>query len=298
MKSKCTLCPRNCGADRFVSVGMCGESDTMRISLAQKHYFEEPCISGTDGTGAIFFVGCGLGCIYCQNRDISSSPVGAKTVSPQQLSGIMLDLLKQKAHGIDLVTGTHFTPQIAEALRIARQNGLDIPVIWNSSGYELPETLMLLDGLVDVYLPDFKYANCEKAKKYSNAPDYPHVAVKAIEYMLSSVGRPVFDKDGMIKRGVIVRHLLLPGNVIQSKQAIKTLFDRFGNDICYSIMRQYTPISSDLPVELRRCVFDREYVSLVDYALSLGIERGFIQDKGCEGTEYIPDFKNSSATSP
>lgn len=292
---KCTLCPRNCGIDRSVSVGMCGESDMMRISLAQKHYFEEPCISGTDGTGAIFFAGCGLGCIYCQNHDISSSPVGAKAVTPQQLSDIMLNLQEQKAHSIDLVTGTHFTPQTAEALRIARQNGLDIPVIWNSSGYELPETLMLLDGLVDVYLPDFKYARLAEAKKYSNAPDYPLVAVKAIEYMLLSVGRPVFDKDGMIKRGVIVRHLLLPGNVIQSKQAIKILFDRFGNDICYSIMRQYTPISPDLPAELRRRVTDREYASLINYASSLGIKCGFIQDKGCENEEYIPDFKVSHA---
>ncbi len=295
---KCALCPRRCNVDRSVSKGLCGQTDTMRISLAQKHYFEEPCISGTEGTGAIFFAGCGLGCIYCQNYDISSSNVKQGAVTAERLCDIMLSLQSQKAHGIDLVTGTHFTDKIAVSLRLARQNGLDIPVIWNSSGYELPETLMLLDGLVDVYLPDFKYARSVEAKKYSNAPDYPHVALKAIEYMLLSVGRPLFDKNGMIKRGVIVRHLLLPGNVIQSKQAIKMLFDRFGNDICYSIMRQYTPVAPDLPPELRRRVSDREYASLIDYALSLGIKCGFIQDKGCENEEYIPDFKTSRCDTP
>lgn len=263
----------------------------MRVSLAQKHYFEEPCISGTEGTGAVFFVGCGLGCVYCQNYDISSPSATADTVTPDKLCDMMLLLQSENAHSIDLVTGTHFTPQIADALRLARQNGLYIPVIWNSSGYELPQTLMLLDGLVDVYLPDFKYARSSEAAKYSSAPDYPHVALKAIEYMLSSVGRPVFDKNGMIKRGVIVRHLLLPGNVIQSKMAIKMLFEHFGNDIVYSIMRQYTPVAHNLPPELMRTVTDSEYMSLTDYASLLGITCGFIQQKGCEQKDFIPRFK-------
>lgn len=287
---KCTLCPRLCGIDRSKNVGLCGETDFMRISLAAKHYFEEPCISGTDGTGAIFFVGCSLGCIYCQNYAISSSPVNAKAVTPRQLADIMLSLQSQNAHSIDLVTGTHFTPQIASALRIAREDGLFVPVIWNSSGYELPETLDMLKDTVDVYLPDFKYVRKKEALAYSHCEDYGERALDAIDCMLSMQPNIVFDEHGMIKKGVIVRHLLLPGNVIQSKMAIKVLFDRFGNRIIYSIMRQYTPVAPDLPTELTRTVTDAEYSSLISYAASLGIEHGYTQQKGCEEKSFIPNF--------
>lgn len=287
---RCTLCPRLCGIDRSKNVGLCGETDVMRISLAAKHYFEEPCISGTDGTGAIFFVGCSLGCIYCQNYAISSSPVNAKAVTPRQLADIMLSLQSQNAHSIDLVTGTHFTPQIASALRIAREDGLFVPVIWNSSGYELPETLDMLKDTVDVYLPDFKYARTKEALAYSHCGDYGERALDAIDCMLSMQPNIVFDEHGMIKKGVIVRHLLLPGNVIQSKMAIKALFDRFGNRIIYSIMRQYTPVAPNLPTELARTVTDAEYSSLISYAASLGIEHGYTQQKGCEERSFIPNF--------
>lgn len=287
---KCTLCPRLCGIDRSKNVGLCGETDVMRISLAAKHYFEEPCISGTDGTGAIFFVGCSLGCIYCQNYAISSSPVNAKAVTPRQLADIMLSLQSQNAHSIDLVTGTHFTPQIASALRIAREDGLFVPVIWNSSGYELPETLDMLKDTVDVYLPDFKYLRTKEALAYSHCGDYGERALEAIDCMLSMQPNIVFDEHGMIKKGVIVRHLLLPGNVIQSKMAIKALFDRFGNRIIYSIMRQYTPVAPNLPTELMRTVTDAEYSSLISYAASLGIEHGYTQQKGCEEKSFIPNF--------
>lgn len=287
---KCTLCPRLCGIDRSKNVGLCGETDVMRISLAAKHYFEEPCISGTDGTGAIFFVGCSLGCIYCQNYAISSSPVNAKAVTPRQLADIMLSLQSQNAHSIDLVTGTHFTPQIASALRIAREDGLFVPVIWNSSGYELPETLDMLKDTVDVYLPDFKYLRTKEALAYSHCGDYGERALDAIDCMLSMQPNIVFDEHGMIKKGVIVRHLLLPGNVIQSKMAIKALFDRFGNRIIYSIMRQYTPVAPNLPTELTRTVTDAEYSSLISYAASLGIEHGYTQQKGCEEKSFIPNF--------
>ncbi len=287
---KCTLCPRLCGVDRSKNVGKCGETDVMRISLATKHYFEEPCISGTEGTGAIFFVGCSLGCIYCQNYTISSSSVNASAVAPRQLADIMLSLQNQNAHSIDLVTGTHFTPQIAAALHIAREDGLFVPVIWNSSGYELPETLGMLKDTVDVYLPDFKYARRKEAVAYSHCEDYCERALDAIDCMLSMQPNIVFDEHGMIKKGVIVRHLLLPGNVIQSKMAIKALFDRFGNRIVYSIMRQYTPVAPDLPSELTRTVTDSEYSSLTSYAASLGIEHGYIQQKGCEEKSFIPNF--------
>lgn len=287
---KCTLCPRLCGIDRSKNVGLCGETDVMRISLAAKHYFEEPCISGTDGTGAIFFVGCSLGCIYCQNYAISSSPVNAKAVTPRQLADIMLSLQSQNAHSIDLVTGSHFTPQIASALHIAREDGLFVPVIWNSSGYELPETLDMLKDTVDVYLPDFKYVRKKEALAYSHCGDYGERALDAIDCMLSMQPNLVFDEHGMIKKGVMVRHLLLPGNVIQSKMAIKALFDRFGNRIIYSIMRQYTPVAPNLPTELTRTVTDAEYSSLISYAASLGIEHGYTQQKGCEERSFIPNF--------
>lgn len=287
---KCTLCPRECAVDRSASVGRCGESDKIRISLAALHYFEEPCISGKCGTGAVFFVGCGLGCIYCQNHAISSSPKNARTVTEDELSDIFLSLQARNAHGIDLVTGTHFTPQIARALHTAKQKGLCIPVIWNSSGYEKPETLHILSKYVDVYLPDFKYARTKEASAYSSCPDYPEKALTAIEYMLRMQPNLVFDENGMIKKGVIVRHLLLPNRVLQSKMAISMLFERFGNRIAYSIMRQYTPLAPSLPPELSRTVTDAEYSSLVDFAAAKGIKVGYTQEKGCAEEKYVPRF--------
>ncbi len=287
---KCTLCPRRCGVDRNIRIGACSESEAMRICRAAKHYYEEPCISGTDGSGAIFFSGCSLGCVYCQNYGISRSKVTGKTVTSDELADIMLDLQAQNSHNINLVTATHFTPWVAEAIKIAKKRGLTVPVVWNSSGYELKDTLSMLCGLADVYLPDCKYANAEQAKRLSSAADYPAVALDAIEEMLRQVGEPTF-KDGLIKRGVIVRHLVLPGMVLQSKMTLKALFNRFGNRICYSVMRQYTPVAPDLPLELSRRITDAEYKSVVDYVGALGIEHAYGQESGCAEESFIPEFR-------
>lgn len=285
----CRLCPRACGVDRTAGkTGACRVGSELRVARAALHPWEEPCLVGDKGSGAVFFAGCGLGCIYCQNRAISRGEAGA-AITVERLATIFLELQEAGAANINLVTGTQFLPSILPALTSARERGLSLPVVWNSGGYETSGTLDALSGSIDIFLPDYKYASIKTAKAYSGAPDYPAVALAAIRKMLSISGEPIFAGDGRLLRGTVVRLLLLPGRLLEAKTALSRVFRLCGNSVIYSLMRQYTP-QPGLPSPLDRRVTDREYKSFVDHAVSLGIERGYTQEKDCAEESFIPAF--------
>ena len=269
--SPCRFCPRDCGAKRSQGQrGRCGVTDTLRVARAALHYWEEPCISGETGSGAVFFSGCNLGCVFCQNRDISDGG----------------------AANINLVTPSHYLPALAPVLQEARASGLALPIVYNTGGYEYSEALRLLDGLVDIYLPDFKYMDPALAARYSQAPDYPDRAKEALAEMVRQTGEAVFDDAGMMKRGVIVRHLALPGQLSDSMSVLAYLHETYGEQIFLSIMNQYTPmpgIEKTFP-ELGRKLSADEYDTLVDYAVLLGVENGFIQEGDTAEESFIPPF--------
>ncbi len=287
--SKCELCPRLCGVDRSKSVGVCGMSDKPSLARAALHFWEEPCISGEKGSGTVFFSGCSMRCVYCQNRNIATGDV-AKEVDTKRLTEIYFELKEKGAHNVNLVTASHFLPHIVESIRKAKAEGFDLPFVYNTSGYERVESLKKLDGLIDIYLPDYKYAISKDAKRYSSCPDYPEVALKAIDEMLRQQPECVIE-NGIMLKGVIIRHMLLPGKVIESKIAIKKLFDRYGDKVYYSLMSQYTPLPyvADYP-EINRKVTEAEYQSLVSYAAELGIEKAFIQTGEAASESFIPAF--------
>lgn len=294
MTKICTLCPRKCEADRKNGEkGICGQTNELKVARAALHFWEEPCISGMNGSGTVFFSGCSLHCVFCQNEQIANGTVG-KIISVERLTEIFLELERQGANNINLVTPGHFVPQIKEALLAAKQQGLSIPVVYNTSGYETVETLRSLEGLVDIYLPDFKYMSSELAKKYSHAADYPEVAKAAIAEMVRQTGAPVFDgdgEDGLIKRGTIVRHLTLPGCMEDSKEILKYLHDTYGEQIYISIMNQFTPLENVAAYpELNRKITEDEYDELIDFAIDLGIVQGFIQEGETAEESFIPDF--------
>ena len=288
---ECRVCPRNCSVDRLSDQkGFCRAGAEIILARAALHMWEEPCISGKEGSGAIFFSGCSLGCKFCQNRQISRGQTGKKVTS-DRLADIFLELQQQKANNINLVTAGHFLPQVAEAIEKSRNRGLQIPVVYNSSGYEKSEMLKLLEGLVDIYLPDFKYMDPELAEKYSYARDYPEVAREALKEMVRQTGTPEFDRQGIMKKGVIVRHLLLPGHVKDSRRVLEYLLSTYGKEIYISLMNQYTPMPAmkDDP-RLSRKVTDREYQRLIDYGIQLGLENGFIQEGETAKESFIPEF--------
>lgn len=287
----CTLCPRECHVNRLQGqTGYCGQTAEVRVARASLHQWEEPCISGTRGSGTVFFSGCALGCVYCQNHRVARGQVG-KAVTGERLVEIFLNLQRQGAHNLNLVTPSHFLPQIRQALMVARQQGLKLPVVYNCSGYEKVEALQLLEGFVDIYLPDLKYFSAEPASRYSNCGDYFRHAARALAEMLRQVGEPAFQPDGLITKGVIVRHLLLPGQLADSMDVISYLHRTFGDRIFISIMSQYTPlpVAKDHP-ELQQRVSPEEYDRLVDFAISLGVENGFIQEGEAALESFIPDF--------
>ena len=292
----CLLCPRKCGINRNERAGFCGETKKLRVSRAALHMWEEPCISGEEGSGTVFFTGCTLRCIFCQNYHIANSEVG-KVIDVSRLKEIFLELQEKKANNINLVTPTHFVPQIIEALDLARNEGLKLPVVYNTSGYERVETLKKLDGYVDVYLPDFKYLDKEHASRYSMAEDYPKVAKAAIAEMVRQTtgesGQPEFDERGMMTKGVIVRHLLLPGCLLDAKRVVRYLYETYGDRIYMSLMNQYTPLDTldgEKYPELNRKVRKREYEKLVDYAITLGVEQAFVQEGETAMESFIPSF--------
>lgn len=287
----CRLCPRECGVDRLHGqVGFCKATDGIRIARAALHYWEEPCISGEKGSGTVFFSHCTLKCVFCQNHEISTSGRG-KVVSVERLATIFLELQEKGANNINLVTPTHYVPQIIMALQIAKNKGLTLPIVYNSSGYEKVETLKALEGYVDIYLPDFKYFKEKYAKKYSFAPEYFEFAKKALDEMVRQIGEPKFDENGIMLKGVIVRHLMLPGLLFDSKKIVDYLYNTYGNRIYISLMNQYTPLEQvkDYP-ELNRVLSPSHYDYLVDYAVDLGVENGYIQEGETNKESFIPPF--------
>ena len=287
----CTLCPRCCGVNRNAGArGFCGAGHTVRVARTMLHAWEEPCLVGAHGAGAVFFSHCTLRCVYCQNHTISHKGSGTE-MSVEELASCFLTLQQDGAATIDLVTPTHYTPQILAALCLARAQGLNLPVVWNTSGYETVENIDRLAGAVDIYLPDLKYASEESGQRCSAAPDYAAAAWAALGAMVAQVGAVQFAADGRLMRGVLVRHLVLPGHRHESIALVRRLWETFGDAIQLSLMRQYTPLyrAAEFP-PLHRRLTTFEYESVVAAARDLGMERVYVQSAEAVGAQYVPDF--------
>lgn len=287
----CLLCPRKCGINRSTGqTGICGVSSEIKVARAALHYWEEPCISGKRGSGAVFFSGCSLHCVFCQNREISDGKEG-KVISKERLSDIFIELAGKGANNINLVTPGQYIPDIVWAVNDAKSRGMKLPIIYNTSGYENVTELKLLEGIVDVYLPDFKYMDSTLSAMYSRAKDYPSVAKQALSEMVRQQPEVVIDDaTGLIQKGVIVRQLLLPGHVNDAKAVLKYLYDTYHDHVYISMMSQFTPIAlKDYP-EINRTVTKREYERLVNYALEIGITNAFIQEGDVAKDSFIPAF--------
>ena len=289
----CNKCPRKCNKERtsdsVASYGYCGVSIRPKVARAALHFWEEPCISGEEGSGTVFFSGCNLRCVYCQNKEIAAG-VRGKEISVERLADIFLELQEKGANNINLVTPSHYYAQIKEALLLVK-NKLHIPVISNTSSYESVEVLKEMEGLIDIYLADYKYRSRELAAKYSHAEDYPQVAAEALQEMYRQTGEPEFDERGIMRKGIIVRHLLLPGCKEDSKAVLKYLYETYGDAVFISIMNQYTPLPHVMHYpELNMGITEEEYEEIVDYAIDLGIENGFIQEGETAEESFIPAF--------
>ena len=291
MLNNCTLCPHKCGVNRFEeNKGRCKCDDKLKIALASLHMFEEPCISGENGSGTVFFSNCNLNCIYCQNYEISHLGKG-KEITIEHLAEIFLKQQEKGAHNINLVTPTMYVLQIIEAIKIAKLKGLNIPIVYNSNGYENVETIKLLNGYINVYLPDLKYYSNELSKKYSNVNNYFETATSAIKEMYSQVGKAEFDENGLIKKGVIIRHLVLPNHIQNTKNILKWISDNMPSDIYVSVMAQYFPTYKAKEDDLiNRKLNKKEYNEVLNYLYSLDLENGYIQELGEHEEEYVPDF--------
>ncbi len=286
----CTICPRRCGVDRSHQTGACGAGVSVRIARVAPHFYEEPCISGTNGSGTVFFSGCNLACVFCQNHQISASQYG-QVCTPQEMASLFLKLQAQGVHNINLVTPTPHVPSICEALRIARANGLTLPVVYNTNAYELPETLRMLDGLVDIYLPDLKYVSTDLSSRFSGCSDYFTFAADAIAEMYRQVGHLVLDENGLAVRGLLVRHLVLPGCVDDTRRVIDFLHDDYGVELWFSLMRQYVPMYRAVQIPpLNRRLTSREYDRAVSYCISRNMEHVLIQHKASASAAFLPEF--------
>ncbi len=295
--NNCRLCPRNCGIDRELMKGACGVTGTLKVSRAALHMWEEPCISGEEGSGTVFFAGCSLGCVYCQNQAISRGRSG-KEIPVERLTEIFLELEAQGANNINLVTGDHYLPTIGIAVEAARKQGITIPFLLNTSSYLHVDTLKRMEGLIDIYLPDMKYIREEDAVRYSRAPGYPDVAKAAIAEMVRQQPECIFrqktpDSNAILQKGVVIRHLLLPGQLIQAKLIVSYLYRTYGDSVYLSLMNQYTPdhelLAEQFP-EIDRKVTEQEYRSLIEYAADLGVTRGFMQEGEAADESFIPEF--------
>lgn len=299
MLNECTLCNRNCRVNRNnKQLGFCRASDKVKIARAALHFGEEPPISQGNGSGTVFFSHCNFNCVFCQNHNISQGniqnlkdSVTGMDISIKRLSEIFLELQEKGANNINLVTPTHYVPQIIEALKIAKENNLSIPILYNTNGYDSIETIKALDGYIDVYLPDFKYFNDKYAIKYSKVNNYTLNVIQVITEMLDQVGKPKFDSKGNIIKGVIIRHLMLPGLLFDSKKVIDCIYNNYGDNVYISLMNQYVPMfkSCDYP-EINKSLNPKHYDSLINYTLDLGVKNGFIQDSGTDSITYVPDF--------
>ena len=287
----CALCARNCHVNRSAGQkGYCGFDDKIYVARAALHMWEEPVISGERGSGTVFFSGCSLKCVYCQNHNIAIGSTG-KEISIERLADIFLELQEKGAHNINLVTPTHYVPQIIKAIDRAKCNGLLIPIVYNTASYENVDTIRMLNGFVDIYLADLKYMDSNLSRRYSNAPDYFEIASSAIAQMYNQAGMPEVDSDGMLKKGLIVRHLVLPGYTADSKNVIRYLYETYANNIFYSIMNQYTPLFHvEAYPEINRRITESEYDEVVDYAVEMGVENGFIQEGETAKESFIPEF--------
>jgi len=291
MPTGCVLCAHRCGVNRNKALGRCQATNTVYVGRAAPHFWEEPCLSGQNGSGTVFFCHCSLQCVFCQNQKISRHQAG-RGVNCEELACIFLSLQAQGVHNINLVTPTHYAPQIVQALRLAKSRGLMLPIVYNSSGYDSLDTIRMLNGYVDIYLPDFKYCDEALALRYSHAPNYYQTALDGIEAMYWQVGDPQFNPAGLLQKGVVVRHLVLPGHISDSKAILKTLYNRFHHEIFVSIMSQYTPmpwVKHQYP-ELARTVSTQEYQEVVAYAQELGMQNAYIQQGSAAKESFIPDF--------
>lgn len=287
--SHCTLCPRKCGINRYETIGFCKANSKVKVSLAKLFFYEEPPISGINGSGTIFFSNCNLRCCFCQNNEISSLGKGL-VISIKRLSEIMLELQDKKAHNINLVTPTMYVPHIIRAVKLAKKNGLVIPIIYNTSGYENVETIKLLEGIIDVYLTDFKYFSNALAIKYSKANDYFNYASESLKEMVRQTGPCVFNDNGLIKKGVIVRHLMLPTHKEDTKKVLNYLYKTYHDDIYISIMNQYTPTKDVKYDELKNPITKKDYEEVIDYCVDLGITNAFCQEDETVSESFIPMF--------
>ncbi|WP_028264028.1 radical SAM protein [Atopobium fossor] len=299
----CKLCPRTCGAQRNVGkIGLCGATATLRVARSALHFWEEPPISGEMGSGAIFFSGCPLRCVFCQNQQISQGNFGHE-ITVQRLAAMMLELQQQGALNINLVTALHYAPQVHDALCMAKKAGLVLPIVCNTSGYELVSTIRAMGDVVDVWLPDFKYASSTLAYKLSGAKDYPEVTIAALEEMLAQVrtrGTRVVGDNGALTTGIIVRHLVLPGHIEDSCAVLDKLWELAGNDIDISIMNQYTPNAHCRAAggNLARALIDEEYEVVLDYADDLGFEHMWWQQGGTVSESFVPEFDATGVEGP
>ncbi len=289
--NKCTICPHKCGIDRSNNIGRCKATDKIKIALYSIHNFEEPCISGENGSGTIFFSNCNMNCVYCQNYEISQLGRG-KEITIDELSNIMIEQQEKGVQNINLVTPTSYSLHIIEAIKIARRNGLNIPIVYNTNGYESVETLKLLDGFIDIYLPDLKYYKNELAQKYSKVNNYFEIATQAIKEMYRQVGAPVLDEKGVMKKGLMIRHLILPNEVENSKKILSWIKENMDNNVYISIMAQYFPTYKAKEIEkLSRKITQEEYNEVEEYLYNLDLENGYIQELGEHEEEYVPKWE-------
>ena len=288
---KCTICPHKCGIDRTKNIGRCKSTDKVKIALYSTHNFEEPCISGEKGSGTIFFSNCNLNCVFCQNYEISQQGRG-KEIEIEELAEIMLKQQEKGVENINFVTPTSYSIQIKEAIIIAKENGLKIPIVYNTNGYENVETLRELEGLIDIYLPDLKYYYNSLGKKFSKVDNYFEIATNAIKEMYRQVGRPILNEKGVMQKGLMVRHLILPNNIENSKRCLKWLKENFNDKIYISLMAQYFPTYKAKEIsEINRKLTPKEYEEIENYLYDLDIENGYIQELGEHEEEYVPKWE-------
>lgn len=287
----CTICPHNCKINRTKNPGRCKSTDKIKIALYSIHNFEEPCISGKKGSGTIFFSNCNMNCVFCQNYEISQFGRGKK-ITIEELANVMIKQQERNVQNINLVTPTSYALHIVEAIKIARKKGLEIPIVYNTNGYESVETLKLLEGYVDIYLPDLKYYYDDLAKKYSKVDNYFEIATKAIQEMYRQVGTPVLDENGVMKKGLMIRHLILPNEVQNSKKVLKWIKENIDSNVYVSIMAQYFPTykAKEIP-EIARKITKEEYEKVENYLYELDLENGYIQELGEHEEEYVPTWE-------
>ena len=291
MLEKCTICPHNCGINRLEGqVGRCKSKDTVKVALYSTHNFEEPCISGKKGSGTVFFSNCNMNCVFCQNYEISQQGKG-KEISIQELADIFIKQQENDVENINLVTPTSYVPQIIEAIKIARESGLKIPIVYNTNGYEKVETLKMLEGYIDIYLPDLKYSDDLLAKRLSKVDNYFEITTNAIKEMYRQVGQSVFNEEGIMQKGMIIRHLVLPNHILNSRRVLKWINDNM-NDVYVSVMAQYFPTYKAKEIEdINRKLTKEEYEEIEIYLYRLNLENGYIQELGEHEEEYVPKWE-------